>query len=680
MAGQEIGTYYVSLMPSGRGFEKAAQGQAESAFKGAEKSSNGFFSGLAKWAKRGGLAVGGIVATVGALAVGGGISRALNIEDATAKLKGLGHDTKAVDQIMRDALASVKGTAFGLDAAATSAASAVAAGIKPGKELERYLRLTADAATIAGVSLEEMGSIINKATAKGKVGMDDLNRLTERGIPILQMLAKEYGVSAEEMSKMVSNGEVDAARFRKALEDNVGGAALESGNTTRGAFANMRAALSRLGLAFVGDGLSGAKTFFNEVTKILDGLTERIGPWVEKIQDKLKGTFKIEGMGDTFLGALDNFLKNFDSTPLGLLLGALKPLIPVIREIGEKVGPVLAETLGEIWDAVEPLVPLITDSLVDAFVQLAPPLADLLIALLPLIPPLVQLAGELIPLLTEVIGWATPHIADMVEGIADVVEMFGDLQSVLEGDKSLEDFGRQMTEARGPVGDMSRALLDLFITASTKISEFVGFWRGKWIEVTTAFDRAGALLKSAAKTLWMMLPEEFRTGVEKAVNWVKTLPDKAKNALANAGERLVSSGKALIRGFIKGIKDMFPALGSTIDGLMSFAKGFFPHSPAKWGPFSGAGWTQLGESGSAVMDEFMSGLDRDMPLVQARLNHSLSIPSGTLGGSSKPFSLDGMQIQGTLDLGNGLTGFVDGRIQARRASPQQVHARLPFTR
>src|SRR5690606_17278983 len=234
-------------------------------------------------------------------------------------------------------------------------------------------------------------------------------------------------------------GEVDAARFRKALEDNVGGAALESGNTTRGAFANMRAALSRLGLAYVGDGLYGAKTILNEVTKILDGLTERIGPWVEKIQDKLKGTFKIEGMGDTFLGALDNFLKNFDSTPLGLLLGALKPLIPVIREIGEKVGPVLAETLGEIWDAVEPLVPLITDSLVDAFVQLAPPLADLLIALLPLIPPLVQLAGELIPLLTEVIGWATPHIADMVEGIADVVEMFGDLQSVLEGDKSLED-------------------------------------------------------------------------------------------------------------------------------------------------------------------------------------------------------------------------------------------------
>lgn len=57
---------------------------------------------------------------------------------------------------------------FILDAAATTAAAAVASGIKPGQELEKYLRLTADAATIAGVSMEEMGSIINKVQAKGK--------------------------------------------------------------------------------------------------------------------------------------------------------------------------------------------------------------------------------------------------------------------------------------------------------------------------------------------------------------------------------------------------------------------------------------------------------------------------------------------------------------------------------
>src|SRR5690606_36635465 len=100
--------------------------------------------------------VGAVATTVAGLAVKGGISRALNIEDAQAKLRGLGHDTKSVERIMENSLASVKGTAFGLDAAATTAAAAVASGIQPGKELERYLRLTADAATIAGVWMEEM--------------------------------------------------------------------------------------------------------------------------------------------------------------------------------------------------------------------------------------------------------------------------------------------------------------------------------------------------------------------------------------------------------------------------------------------------------------------------------------------------------------------------------------------
>src|SRR5690606_32449108 len=204
------------------------------------------------WAKRGAVVIGGMVTAVAGLAAGGGIARALNIEDATAKLRGLGHDTKAVEAIMNDALASVKGTAFGLDAAATVAASAVAAGIKPGQELERYLRLTADAATIAGTSLDEMGSVLNQVTAQGVAQMENINQLTERGVPILQWLAEEYGVTQEALATMVRKGQVDAETFRRAIEKNIGGAALASGETTRGAFANMMAALSRLGVVFLG--------------------------------------------------------------------------------------------------------------------------------------------------------------------------------------------------------------------------------------------------------------------------------------------------------------------------------------------------------------------------------------------------------------------------------------------
>lgn len=608
---QEIGVAYVSLLPSGKGFSKGVQNEAESAFKGAEKSSDGFFSNVTKWAKRGALAVGGMVATVGALAIGGGIARALNIEDATAKLKGLGNDTQTVEAIMKDALASVKGTAFGLDAAATTAASAVAAGIKPGQELERYLRLTADAATIAGVSMEEMGSILNQVTSKGYAGMENLNRLTERGIPILQWLAEEYGVSADELAKMVSRGEVDAATFRKVIEENIGGAALASGDTTRGAFANMGAALSRLGLAFVGDGLTGAKTFFNEITVILDGLEERIGPWAQGIQDKLGGLVDLDGFGERFLSSLDSFIANFDATPFGILLTTLKPLVPVLQELGARVGPVLADTFAEIAEALEPMIPLLSEALVDAIAELAPPLTDLLIALLPLIPPLVALAVDVIPILTEALALIIPLLIPLVDGVTGFYTVVSDLLNLLTGNVAVDEFGKHLATAQGPIYDITRAIAD-FITPAINgltetVSRLVSYWQTGWSLISSFFSFVGSTISGTASSLWGNLTSMFSTGVAQVSSIFSALPRHIQNLFAGASAWLVSSGRALIQGFINGITSMIGAVGSAVGGVMEWAAGFFPHSPADRGPFSGSGWDEVFDGGESLMEQFARG-------------------------------------------------------------------------
>src|SRR5699024_9564051 len=106
--------------------------------------------------------VGIATAAVGGLVTALGFKRLVGIDSARAKLKGLGHDGKSIEDIMDSALDAVKGNAFGMDEAATTAATAVAAGVDPVKELTRYLTLTGDAAAIADVSLAEMGSILNK--------------------------------------------------------------------------------------------------------------------------------------------------------------------------------------------------------------------------------------------------------------------------------------------------------------------------------------------------------------------------------------------------------------------------------------------------------------------------------------------------------------------------------------
>ena len=139
----ELGSAYLSIGASTDGMAKDIYKELgvveKDADKTGKKSGSFLGSGLKKGLKVGAVALGGLVAGVGALSLTGGISRALNIEDAQAKLKGLGHDTKSIDTIMGNALASVKGTAFGLGDAATVASSAVAAGITPGQDLARTL-------------------------------------------------------------------------------------------------------------------------------------------------------------------------------------------------------------------------------------------------------------------------------------------------------------------------------------------------------------------------------------------------------------------------------------------------------------------------------------------------------------------------------------------------------------
>ncbi|MCW2092856.1 UNVERIFIED_ORG: tape measure domain-containing protein [Rhodococcus erythropolis] len=278
----ELATAYVSLVVD----TKQIPGQVRTALGAAERGADStgknigskMSSGLSTALKAGvlttGVAVGGLLAA----SLVKGMGRLTAIDTAEGKLRGLGHSTQSTAKIMDSALASVKGTAFGLGDAATVAASAVAAGIAPGKELTKYLSLTGDAATIAGSSLSEMGSIFNQVQASGTVYTDTLNQLSDRGIPILQWLQAEYGVTAEALAKMVKGGEVDSATFMKVISENIGGAALESGNTVVGAFENVKAAMGRLGAAALGPGFERLPGQMASITTALDDTAKSVGP------------------------------------------------------------------------------------------------------------------------------------------------------------------------------------------------------------------------------------------------------------------------------------------------------------------------------------------------------------------------------------------------------------------
>ncbi|MUM32068.1 tape measure protein [Mycobacterium sp. CBMA361] len=269
---------------AGENFSKHMEASAsKSASKAGKSSGSGFAAGLLGSLKIPALAVGGAITGGIGYAVTKGIARLTAIDDAKAKLIGLGHDAQSVTQIMDSATAAVKGTSFGLDEAATAAATAVAAGVKPGEELTKYLTGIADAAAIAGTPLEEMAPIFNKVTTNGKAMTGELQQLSDRGLPIFQWLQDEYKVSGEQLSKMVSDGKVDAATFQKVVSANIGGAAQKMGNSTSGALKNMNAAIGRFGAALVAPVFNKAAGVFTFLTGAVDNATKAIGPLLERI-------------------------------------------------------------------------------------------------------------------------------------------------------------------------------------------------------------------------------------------------------------------------------------------------------------------------------------------------------------------------------------------------------------
>lgn len=252
--GYELAKAYVSVLASTKGAgaqivseigEAGDRAGSQAGTKASSAFGRIFSSSVAPLVAKaiGGISIGSVFGT----AFAKGFNRLKAIDVAQAKLRGLGNDADAVSVIMQNASASVKGTAFGLDAAATAAAGAVAAGIQPGEQLEAVLKSVSNSAAASGSSMEEMGAIYNKVASTGKAQNDVLAQVADRGIPIYQALGKQLGVTADEVFKMASDGKINFEQFEKAMTAAAGNVAFEMGNTLPGAFANAQAALGRFG-------------------------------------------------------------------------------------------------------------------------------------------------------------------------------------------------------------------------------------------------------------------------------------------------------------------------------------------------------------------------------------------------------------------------------------------------
>ncbi|MCL2107435.1 MAG: tape measure protein [Oscillospiraceae bacterium] len=369
-----------------------------------------------------------IGSAIGDLVLQGGFDRAMNIEQARFKLQGLGHDTDAVDAIMKRAGASVKGTAYSLSDATSVAAGLVAAGVDAGDSLERSLKLVADASAISGRSMDEMGMIFNKIAASGKMSANEMNQMMKAGIPIQQLLADTMGVSAEKVRELVSEGKVGLPEFQDAIEKGMGGAALKVGETFQGAVANFKTSFARMGADFIGPFTTALTPAIGIVTGIVDDIASGS---TDKVQEKVKD------LGKFLTDAVSGLVKQVGpilTTAMAVLPDVVMSVVPALKEVLPLIVSTVTELFGQVLQMLLILLPELIPVAVDAVMTIVGALIEnlplLITAAVQVVVALVQGIAKALP---DLIPAAVNAIVTIVQGLLDNLPLILDaaLQLIL---------------------------------------------------------------------------------------------------------------------------------------------------------------------------------------------------------------------------------------------------------
>lgn len=202
----------------------------------------------------------------------------------------------------------VTGTGYSLDGAAQAVQNFVTRGATI-DEATGYVEAWGDAVAFYGDGSEEQFMNVTDALAtmrtKGKVDMQQLNRLFEAGIPAVDMYAQATGRSADEVQDALSNGEISAEDFIDTVTTammegtngvtNINGAAKDMGSSWGSVFANMRTAVAR-GVANIitsidemldNNGLPTMRDMVAEFGKKFEDVLNKVANAIPKVAEKI---------------------------------------------------------------------------------------------------------------------------------------------------------------------------------------------------------------------------------------------------------------------------------------------------------------------------------------------------------------------------------------------------------
>ena len=304
---------------------------------GAEKnvdSLEGKITGIGQAGEKGAVGVGKIASALGLVKVAGmaidmikgsiqaAFGRIDTMESFQRVMKALTGDSNVANEVLETLKVTTKGTAYGLDTAAKAVQGFVTRGVEIPKAT-KYFEAFGDAVAFYGdgskEQLENVTDALGKMLSKGKVSMDQMDRLTDAGIDGVGTYAKATGQSVESVQENLSKGAISATDFVDVVSTafqegtngvvKIAGAAKEAGATWGAVFTNMKSAVTR------------------GVVAIIQAIDESL-----KSNGFSDMRAMVASLGSTFETVLNGVAKSitFIMKPLLLLISLFKPFTPLI--------------------------------------------------------------------------------------------------------------------------------------------------------------------------------------------------------------------------------------------------------------------------------------------------------------------------------------------------------------
>ena len=253
------------------------------------------------------ITLGGAVALRGIANVGSNFE---DLRDSLASVTGgVKQGAEAFDFVNRFALKSQ----FSVEQLTTSFITLKASGIEPTEKLLRMFTDTSAVTTDQLGTLDAMTRVFSRGI-QGGLGLEELNQIADRGVPVFKILEEQLGITRLEIAKYGQTTD-GALKILNALEKGFGDA---FGGATQQKLDNLSTSSSNLGIAFrnqldvIGQaGFSGALTKMNntlaETLNLLEPVARTLGIGLGKVVDGL--TLALDTLNEAIDRSYENYKK-----------------------------------------------------------------------------------------------------------------------------------------------------------------------------------------------------------------------------------------------------------------------------------------------------------------------------------------------------------------------------------